>query len=104
MTYPAPSTALLERESLLGEIGRLLDAASTGNGTLLLIAGEAGSGKTTLVREAARRHDAKALVIIGGCDPLTTLQVGRPEPGTRHRSGSGSSELGVAASPHSGVH
>ena len=72
MTHPAPSTGLLERESLLSEIGKVLEAASTGNGTLLLIAGEAGSGKTTLVREAARRHDPKALVIIGGCDPLTT--------------------------------
>ena len=93
MTYPAPSTALLERESLLGEIGRLLDAASTGNGTLLLIAGEAGSGKTTLVREAARRHDAKALVIVGGCDPLTTPRPLSPILDIAADPGSGFAEL-----------
>ncbi|MCI0544272.1 MAG: AAA family ATPase, partial [Actinobacteria bacterium] len=43
-----------------------------GNGSMVLIAGEAGAGKTTLVGEFAARVGRRALVLSGACDPLTT--------------------------------
>ena len=72
MTSRASSTGLLERDFQLEEIERLLDAAAAGSGSLMLVAGEAGAGKTSLVREAAQRAVPRATVLIGGCDPLTT--------------------------------
>ncbi|MDP9494531.1 MAG: AAA family ATPase [Actinomycetota bacterium] len=63
---------LLERESLLQEMERLLAAAAHGSGSLALISGEAGAGKTSLVREFGDRVSGRAVVLVGGCDPLTT--------------------------------
>ena len=63
---------LLERDDLLGQIDGLVAAASRGEGSLLLVSGEAGAGKTALVREAARRLDDAAIVLRGACDPLST--------------------------------
>lgn len=48
---PAP-TALLERESELATIEELLDAARAGSGGLLMIEGEAGAGKSSLLAAA----------------------------------------------------
>ena len=39
---------------------------------MVLIAGEAGAGKTTLVGEFTARVGRRALVLSGACDPLTT--------------------------------
>ena len=63
---------LLERESLLGSLHDHLTAASQGSGSLLLVAGEAGAGKTSLVRGFVESLSASTLVIQGACDPLTT--------------------------------
>ncbi len=62
----------LERNDLLAEIDDLISAAGSGRGSLALVAGEAGAGKTTLVRAAAVRNAARAEVLTGACDPLTT--------------------------------
>ncbi|HEX6947776.1 MAG TPA: AAA family ATPase [Acidimicrobiia bacterium] len=63
---------LLEREELLGYLAdRLVDAAS-GRGSLVLVAGEAGAGKTSLVRAFVDALDDSPLVLLGACDPLTT--------------------------------
>ncbi len=64
--------SLLERESLLQEMERLLASAAHGSGSLALISGEAGAGKTSLVREFGERVSGRAVVLVGGCDPLTT--------------------------------
>jgi DNA-binding CsgD family transcriptional regulator len=48
----SPTPALLERESELGTLREGLDRARAGAGTLLLVEGPAGVGKTELVREA----------------------------------------------------
>jgi DNA-binding CsgD family transcriptional regulator len=45
----AEGVALLERDRELGRIGECLDAASGGTGALVLIAGSAGIGKTSLL-------------------------------------------------------
>ena len=55
---------LLEREAELAA----LDAASDGSGTTILVAGEAGIGKTTLVRAFA--STATVPVHVGSCEPV----------------------------------
>ena len=50
----------------LGELGRALDATRAGSGTAVLVAGEAGIGKTRLASElAARARDAGFEVLLG---------------------------------------
>lgn len=63
---------LLEREGLLESLGEGLQEASDGNGSMVLVAGEAGAGKTSLVRAFLDSLDDSVLVIEGACDPLTT--------------------------------
>lgn len=53
-------------------LGEHLDAAASGEGSLVLVAGEAGAGKTSLVRSFAQSVPAGTLVMQGACDPLTT--------------------------------
>jgi AAA ATPase domain len=62
---------LLERSSPLGELGGLLAATAAG-GRVALVAGEAGIGKSSLVRRFAERHAAEARFLVGACDPLLT--------------------------------
>lgn len=62
---------LLERDEPLEVLGRALRGAGRGSGRLVLVAGEAGGGKTSLVRRFAADND-QARFLWGGCDPLTT--------------------------------
>src|SRR5215212_5623768 len=62
---------LLERSSALSELGGLLAAAAAG-GRVVLVAGEAGIGKSALVRGFAGRHGGDARFLVGACDPLLT--------------------------------
>lgn len=51
----------------------LLDGVLAGNGSLALISGEAGIGKTALAEEALRHAEHQgALILTGGCYHLTT--------------------------------
>jgi DNA-binding CsgD family transcriptional regulator/tetratricopeptide (TPR) repeat protein len=63
---------LLEREPVLEAIAGLFREASNGTGRLALIAGEAGVGKSAVVREASAAAGAAGRVLTGFCDPLTT--------------------------------
>ena len=63
---------LLERQHLLDELGGRLDAAASGAGSLVLIDGEAGAGKSSLVRAFVDSLGRSADVLEGGCDPLST--------------------------------
>ena len=63
---------LLERESALDTLGGWFAEARAGRGRLVLVAGEAGVGKTTLVDEFALRHRQAARILQGACDALTT--------------------------------
>ena len=59
----------------------LLDAlatASGGSGRLVLVAGEAGAGKSALLRHFTDRVARTAEVLTGWCDPLTTPRPGGP--------------------------
>ena len=73
--WPAPLAAALERHALVGRAGELdlleqwWGAAVTGTRSLVLLAGDAGIGKTRLAAELGRRaHDAGALVLYGRFD------------------------------------
>ena len=63
---------LLERGDLLLELSRLLGEADAGAGRLAFVAGEAGIGKTSLVRRFGELVRDRATVLTGGCDPLST--------------------------------
>ena len=63
---------LLEREGLLQSLGDRLQEAADGKGSLVLIAGEAGAGKTSLVRVFVNSLNESALALEGACDPLST--------------------------------
>ena len=63
---------LLERTPYLDEMQEHLHHALRGEGQLLLIGGEAGSGKTALVERFCQLSRRVARVLIGACDPLST--------------------------------
>src|SRR3954453_9744144 len=63
---------LLERDAILGELHRLFSDAHEGRGSLLLLGGEAGAGKTTLVRHLSDDVRSQAHVLLGQCDNLST--------------------------------
>ena len=63
---------LLEREVLLASLRERLDDAVDWTGSMVLVAGEAGAGKTSLVHAFVDSLDESVLVIQGACDPLTT--------------------------------
>jgi tRNA A37 threonylcarbamoyladenosine biosynthesis protein TsaE len=56
---------LLERASLLEELGDVLAATAAG-GRVVLLAGEAGLGKSALVRRFTERQSADARFLLGG--------------------------------------
>lgn len=63
---------LLERESELDELAAALDGAEAGQGSVALIFGEPGIGKTSLVRTFVRQASGRARVLQGACDDLST--------------------------------
>jgi predicted ATPase/KaiC/GvpD/RAD55 family RecA-like ATPase len=59
---------LVGRESELQELGQYLDFATQGKGTTILVSGEAGAGKSRLVREFLKTaSQKKAGILIGSC-------------------------------------
>jgi DNA-binding CsgD family transcriptional regulator/tetratricopeptide (TPR) repeat protein len=65
---------LVEREIQLAALGEHLDAAVGGRGRLVLVGGEAGVGKTSLVRAFATQRGADVRCAWGACDGLFTPQ------------------------------
>lgn len=63
--------ALLERDTYLAELTAVLRDATAGQGSVVLLTGEAGAGKTSLVREFTAAQD-QARVLWGLCDELVT--------------------------------
>ena len=62
----------MERDDLLGTLQGLHDEALAGSGRLALVHGEAGVGKSALVREWSAPGAARAAVLWGACDPLSS--------------------------------
>ncbi|HEY2636548.1 MAG TPA: AAA family ATPase, partial [Solirubrobacteraceae bacterium] len=63
---------LLERSSELSTLTGLLSAARAGRGSVALVHGEAGIGKTTLARRVCTDAAGSAHVLWGECDALFT--------------------------------
>src|SRR4030067_687189 len=66
------SMKLLEREAFLKDLKGWLTEATAGTGRLVFVAGEAGIGKTVLLRIFAQAVEGIARVAVGACDPLST--------------------------------
>jgi DNA-binding CsgD family transcriptional regulator/tetratricopeptide (TPR) repeat protein len=63
---------LLERDAALDRLAGAVDAAACGRGSVVLVTGEAGIGKTALVRAFAEQVGGRARVLAGACDDLGT--------------------------------
>ncbi len=62
---------LLERERAIATLRQVLASTRSGDGSLIFISGDAGVGKTTLVR-AFCSQAADARILVGACDGLRT--------------------------------
>ena len=63
---------LLERERELAELGDAVNTAIDGSGCVLLLHGEAGIGKSSLVGALRDRPPSGSRVLVGACDALST--------------------------------
>ena len=63
---------LLEREQFLNAMSTTLNEAASGNGCVVLVSGEAGIGKTSLVECFAAKQQNGSRVLWGGCEALFT--------------------------------
>ena len=66
------TAGLLERDAELRRLRESLRGAGQGRGSVVLVSGEAGIGKTSLVRAFAREAAGRARVLAGACDDLVT--------------------------------
>jgi ATP/maltotriose-dependent transcriptional regulator MalT len=80
---------LLEREAEFEVFARALEAATGGSGSVLLVHGEAGIGKTSFVQGILAGAEGRARRLIGGCDdllsprtlgPFRDMALGRDSP------------------------
>ena len=69
--YPDRVT-LLERSPQIDTLTALLDDTVSGSGRLVLVHGEAGVGKSALVREWCAAAGQRCRVLWGACDPLSS--------------------------------
>ncbi len=63
---------MLERESQLAALHQSLEAADAGHGHLVLVTGEAGAGKSTVLASFRTAIATSVVYAVGLCDPLTT--------------------------------
>jgi tetratricopeptide (TPR) repeat protein len=66
---------LVERDAELDALEAALADAATGAGSVILLAGEAGSGKSSVLRAFQARVGSRGRVLIGACDDLLTPRV-----------------------------
>lgn len=63
---------LLERDWLLDSLSGLAVLAAAGSGSIAFLSGDAGAGKTAVVRASLKRLPERTAVLIGACDPMPT--------------------------------
>ncbi len=63
---------LLERDAALEALTGALERARRGQGSVVFVSGEAGVGKTSLVRTFCDGLDPRTAILTGACDPLST--------------------------------
>ncbi|HEX4300804.1 MAG TPA: AAA family ATPase [Gammaproteobacteria bacterium] len=61
---------LLERESYIAMLSSMLERTADGYARIVLVAGEAGIGKTSLLRQFADMHQDRSHTLWGGCEAL----------------------------------
>jgi DNA-binding CsgD family transcriptional regulator/tetratricopeptide (TPR) repeat protein len=66
------TAGLLERDAELRRLRETLRGAGQGRGSVVLVSGEAGIGKTSLVQAFTREAAGRARVLAGACDDLVT--------------------------------
>jgi DNA-binding CsgD family transcriptional regulator/energy-coupling factor transporter ATP-binding protein EcfA2 len=71
-TRAVAGPVLLERERELAELAQAVHQAAAGEGGLVLILGEAGIGKSSLVRALRGLLPANGRLLVGHCDDLDT--------------------------------
>ncbi len=67
-----PAMRLLERDSALATLDGLRDETTRTGGRLVFVEGEAGIGKTSLLRRFRETAPPATTVLSGSCDPLST--------------------------------
>jgi DNA-binding CsgD family transcriptional regulator/tetratricopeptide (TPR) repeat protein len=102
MLPPREDNALLERAGELAALERSLAKARDGRGSFVLVSGEAGIGKTALVRAFCDAHRGVARALWGRCDPLFTPQPLGPVLDIAEAAGGELAEVAQAAGarPH----
>src|SRR5919108_3589842 len=93
---------LFERASLLEELGGVLAATAAG-GRVVLLAGEAGIGKSALVKRFTERQSADARFLMGACDPLLTPRALGPLHDIARQTGGRLAELLGSEGPREAV-
>lgn len=77
-TLPGLDVPLVGRDRAMGELERVYRRARSRNGTMMLISGEAGVGKSRLVQDFARRVQDQTLLLVGTGRPETKLSPYQP--------------------------
>lgn len=73
---------MLERSQELSVLGKALAAVREGlSGRLVLVGGEAGIGKSALIRRFCDEHQIAVRVLRGSCDPVIHPTAARAFPG-----------------------
>src|SRR3954447_24498886 len=71
----AAVTPLLERQTELRVLRMAVERAADGHGSTVVVSGEAGIGKTSLIRAFLASLDGRARVLEGACEDLLTPRV-----------------------------
>src|SRR3954454_24033931 len=101
--HPRAATGeLLERSRELSTLGAFLDEGKEiSHGRFVFLAGEAGIGKTALLRGLCADCSRGTRVLWGGCDPMVTPQPLAPLLDIADTAGAGTAALVTAgAKPH----
>ena len=101
-TGAGASGVLLERAGELSVLADCLEAVGrSAHGRVLLVSGEAGVGKTTVLRRFCEERGQSARVLWGACDPLFTPRPLGPLLGVAEGSGGElAAVVGSGAMPH----
>src|SRR3989442_13747061 len=94
---------ILEEDFFLKDLKAWQHEATEGEGRLAFVGGEAGMGKTVLVRILAQTVEGVARVAVGACDPRSTPRPLGPRLEVAEAVAPGTARLLVAGPPPGGA-